>query len=391
MAKKKAAKKKSPSAKKAGKKKKAPAKKVVGEKRSYCNLPSVAPRSFGPNIGVDRQRLILMSDQKWANGTKLRYYFFNKPTDGQSVVFQDGTTGFIPWVGSSAERQLVKDAFKVWKDVGIGLEFEEVANREDAQIRIGFMKGDGHWSYVGRQILGQGVNARTMNFGQNLPFIENGIDTAIHEIGHTLGFPHEHQNPNAGIVWNEQAVINDLAQPPNEWDEATTRHNILNKIAPDSVQGSSWDPDSIMHYPFKAGMIVSPPQYSGGLEPAGGLSPRDIAWVKTFYPELRDADVTDLRPFESSQLKLAPGEQANFRIQPQETRYYDIQTFGESDTNAVLFEKDGDEFRYLTADDSSGEDRGSSLRVKLFRDHSYMLRLRLYFAQQVGNVAVMMW
>ena len=49
-------------------------------------------------------------------------------------------------------------------------------------------------------------NERTMNFGWDLT-TSYGHDTALHEIGHTLGFPHEHQNPTAGIVWNEPAVL----------------------------------------------------------------------------------------------------------------------------------------------------------------------------------------
>ena len=72
-----------------------------------------------------------------------------------------------------------------------------------------------------------------------------------HEIGHTIGFPHEHQNPNAGIVWDEEAVYRALGGPPNNWSRETTFHNIIRKIQPDRVQGSTWDPDSVMHYPFE--------------------------------------------------------------------------------------------------------------------------------------------
>lgn len=88
----------------------------------------------------------------------------------------------------------------------------------------------------------------------------------MHEIGHTLGFSHEHQNPKAGITWNEPAVIQSLAGPPNFWDEARTRHNILNKIS-GPVIGSDWDPASVMHYPFEAGLILEPASHRGGINP----------------------------------------------------------------------------------------------------------------------------
>ncbi len=34
-----------------------------------------------------------------------------------------------------------------------------------------------------------------------------------------------------------------------------------------TVEGSPWDPNSIMHYEFVAGLIQSPAEYSGGLPP----------------------------------------------------------------------------------------------------------------------------
>ena len=100
----------------------------------------------------------------------------------------------------------------------------------------------------------------------------------------TLGAPHEHQNPYSGIVWNEQAVIADLSGPPNNWDLDTINWNILRKIDVSEVEGSIWDPNSIMHYPFKAGLILKPEMYkTAPLIPAGGLSAADKEWVKKFY------------------------------------------------------------------------------------------------------------
>jgi Astacin (Peptidase family M12A) len=357
-------------------------------KFAYCSLPQVPPRELSPDVGGDRRELILVLDKKWVNGTVLHYYFFDKPADGETVFFNDGTSEFRTWTTNAAEKNAVRQAFDLWKGVGIGLEFREVPTRDEAEIRIGFMRGDGAWSYIGRDILNIGRNQRTMNFGWN---VTNDVDTAVHEIGHTLGFPHEHQNPNAGIVWDDEAVYAALARPPNEWDRATTFHNILSKISPDTIQGSSWDPDSIMHYPFEAGLIREPPAFRNGLNPAGGLSERDQTWVKTFYPPLTQNDYTEIKAFESVELDIAPREQRNFVFRPDSTRYYDLRTFGQSDTVMVLFEDDNGELRYLTGDDDSGYDYNASIRMKLFKGRKYVLRVRLYYSEGSGRTAVMVW
>lgn len=359
---------------------------------SYCALPAVAPRTFDPGVNPDRAALIIMLDRKWLNGTVLHYYFFDRETDGRSVLLQNGTREFRKWTTSTAEKDVVRKAFKVWNDVGIGLSFKEVRVREEAEVRIGFMRGDGAWSYVGRDIidLELGVNERTMNFGWDLLRHARELDTAVHEIGHTLGFPHEHQNPKAGIVWDEEAVYRALAGSPNFWDRAKTKRNIIDKIDPDDVQGSEWDPNSIMHYPFERNLIREPAQFRNGLQPAGGLSARDKTWVKTFYPPIsQPTDV--LTPAQSMPLSLTPGQQRDFKVQPTATRDYNFGTFGTSDTVMVLFEEVSGELRYLKGDDDSGEDRNASFRVRLREGRKYVLRIRLYYATIAGETAVMMW
>jgi hypothetical protein len=358
---------------------------------SYCRMPEAPARSFSPDVNPNRVRLIRISEKKWVNGTVLHYYFFDNPTDGERVFLADGTSQFIPWTTTDEEKDVVRAAFKKWKDVGIGLNFEEVSSREDAEVRIGFMRGDGAWSFVGRDALDYGPNERTMNFGWQLTRRSSEIDTAVHEIGHLVGFPHEHQNPNAGIVWNEEAVYAALAKPPNSWSRQTTFWNIIRKIDPDTVQGSSWDPNSIMHYPFERGLINEPAQYRQGLQPAGALSQRDITWVRAFYPPLNDADLAELKPLESVPLTITAGQQKNFRIQPPATRNYEIRTFGDSDIVAVLFEDDNGQPKYLSGDDDSGENRNSYMKIKLFKDRKYILRVRLYYAERHGEAAVMMW
>lgn len=362
-----------------------------GDGFHYCSVPKVPERVLAPNVGPARAALIIGLSNKWANGTTLHYYFFDKPTDRERVFFSDGTSEWRTWTGGDSQKRSVRQAFDVWKSVGIGLKLQEVASREDAEIRIGFMQGDGAWSYLGRQILNRGVQERTMNFGWN---IGNDVDTPIHEIGHTLGFPHEHQNPNAGIVWDEEAVYSALAQPPNRWPRDKTFHNIIRKINPDTVQGSNWDPNSIMHYPFEPGLIKEPAEFNrNGLDPAPGLSDRDKTWVNTFYPPLAEEEEQDpaLEPFTSVELALAPGEQKNFTISPPETRKYEIGTFGASDTVMVLFEDDDGELRYVAGDDDSGTDTNARIKLRLFKGRRYVLRIRLYWSAASGQTAVMMW
>ena len=297
-----------------------------------CAIREGTPREFAPGLAGERVRLIVGNKDKWVNGSLLRFGFFE--TSGP----------FKPWAGSEALKTQVRKAFTRWAALGIGLRFEEVTDRAQAQVRIGFLPEDGHWSYVGRQILDQGTDDRTMNLDptDNIASGEYGVDVACHEIGHTLGFPHEHQNPNAGIVWDEEAVYRALAAPPNNWSREKTFHNIIRKINPDQIQGSSWDPDSVMHYPFEPGLIIEPAMYrAAGLRPAGGLSKRDKEWVKTFYPTLGTKDHEELPLLASKKLALGPGEQRNFVLKPTATRYYEMRTFGLSDTVMVLFEREG--------------------------------------------------
>ena len=227
-----------------------------------------------------------------------------------------------------------------------------------------------------------------MNLGWN---VVGDIDTPVHEIGHTLGFPHEHQNPYAGIVWNEEAVYAALAGYPNYWPRSKTHWNIIRKINPDTVQGSNWDPDSIMHYAFEAGLIEQPEEYAGGLRPAPGLSERDKTWVQEFYTPLEPEKDKELKPYDPVKLAIAEGEQINLVIEPPATRYYNARTFGQSDTVIVLFEDDNGDPRYVTADDDSGKDYNSYIRVKLFKGRRYILRVRLYWSDRSGDTVIMMW
>lgn len=344
----------------------------------YCAVPPDPQREFDSGISDDRRRAILAIGNKWANRTHLHYYMFDSGLFG----------------GANSQQDVVREAFDVWKDVGIGLVFSEVSSSADAEIRVGFLWDGRSWSTVGTGALTRGLQERTMNLGWRIDVAgPNGLDTAIHEVGHALGFHHEHQNPNAGIVWNREAVYDHFArtqQPP--WPRETTDFNVLDTIPSHTVEGSNWDPNSIMHYSFAPGLIRQPVRFRNGLTPQPGLSQEDIEVVRRFYPNGGTGGIVpELRPWESQRLSLSPGEQKDFNVLPTETRDYDFRTFGQSDTVMVLFEEDNGDFRYVEGDDDSGFNRNASFRVRLIKGKTYQLRIRLYYQTSSGDTVVMMW
>lgn len=345
-------------------------------RKGACRLPPVALRPLALPIDPRRARLIRAAEKKWVNGTTLRYHFLQQPSLS----------------APAAQREAVNGAFSAWKELGIGINFKEVAQASEAEIRIGFDQQDGSWSYIGRDAIDLVPDAakHTMNFGWDLttPY---GRDTAIHEIGHALGFPHEHQNPNSGIVWNEAAVYAYFGGFPNNWDRETTFYNVIRKLDPGEVQGSAWDKDSVMHYAFEKGLIDQPEEFrSNALQPKGGLSPVDIEEVRRFYPAL-EAKLPELKVWDLKRIELNPGEQLNWTIRPPENREYTLQTFGALDTVMVLFEVTSDGPRYLAADDDSGTSSNAKLTTRLVPGREYILRLRLYYSDSSGGGALMMY
>lgn len=345
--------------------------------RSTCRLPPVPARPLPGDISSLRASFIAPLLTKWVNGTRLHYCFLEDPPT---------------WLGNAeANLDAVRRAFREWQGLGIGLDFIEVGDAAEAEIRIAF-RNDGSWSYVGRQAL-QITDPRepTMNFGWDLTD-EYGYDTALHEIGHAIGLGHEHQNPRAGIVWNVEAVHRYFSAPPNEFTPEEIRRNILDKQSLAGTYGSSWDRDSIMHYHFDAGLILEPSEYrEKPLIPAPGLSQLDIQHARRFYPPLSATALPLLRPFTSMPIDVAPGGQVDLEIRPELSRDYSISTFGQLDTVMVLFELVDGAPCYVKGDDDSGTDGNARIVHRLVRGREYRLRIRLHYAGSLGHGAVMMW
>ena len=160
-------------------------------------------------------------------------------------TWMNGSTLRVRFIGGTAAQRAKARQQAGWWQAVANLEFD-FNDAPDAEIRIAFDANDGAWSYVGTDCRDIPRNEATMNLG----FLDGG--TAAHEFGHAIGLAHEHQNPAGGIQWNEAVVIREMAGSPNFWDEQTTRNNILFRYRADQVNGTRFDPQSIMLYFFPA-------------------------------------------------------------------------------------------------------------------------------------------
>jgi len=334
--------------------------------RKLCKQAPQVIRTFAPSVNAHRVAFILPNLNKWVNGTEITYIFVGKGTD--------------------ADKAVVRKAFKTWKEQGIGLSFNEVKTVDEAMVRIGFNHKDGSWSYVGREILNHSKKEKTMNFGWPLSDDAYGMTTAIHEIGHTIGFEHEHQSPFAGIEWNKPAVYKEFSGRPNKWKPKEIDANILDKIPANQLTGSNWDAKSIMEYEFGPGLIIKPDEYKNGIYPSGVISTQDIMAVRSIYPPVSKSKYVKLQLNKSAPITVDSGAQVDFLFKAPTTRKYTFQTVGKLDTVMVISELVKTKKEYLSGDDDSGTDNNSMIRLPLVKGREYLINIRvLYNAEAVGG------
>ncbi len=296
---------------------------------------------------------ILVINKMWPNGATLRVKFMG---------------------GSAADHEKVKGWANQWMDHA-NLKFEYV-NDDDAEIRVGFVQGDGSWSAVGTDALNRNffpLTDRTMNFGWEL---EEG--TVLHEFGHAIGLGHEHQNPDGGIEWNEQVVINALRRPPNRWSPETTRHNVLRKYSETQVNGTRFDPDSVMLYFFPASWT----QNGIATHANEVLSDTDKNFIGSTmaYPkEPKDGVFLEVNAPATEASIGTPGEEDQFRFRVGAAGFYNVETEGSTDVVMRLYGPDSD--TNLIAEDDDG---GKNFNAKISRDlevGEYLVQVRHYWNQ----------
>ena len=204
-----------------------------------------------------------------------------------SRLWKPGRTLRVRMIGGKRKsRAIAGDALTVWMSY-VSLRFVPVRdNGGAAEIRIAFDPTLGSWSMLGTDALLIPEPQPTMNLGWD------DMGTALHEVGHMLGLIHEHQNPDANIPWDEEAVYRFYAGPPNNWPRAQTKANVLDVYNQRLITNGGYDPASIMLYPVPAALL-RPEGRSRATGFNRVLSPGDKALGQRLYPPLGIKDHLD--------------------------------------------------------------------------------------------------
>lgn len=209
------------------------------------------------SIPKDVQHLTFYKGKDWTKGQTILVNFLN---------------------GTPDEHEIVKEVYKELSFVNLNFEF--VPDYQISDVRWTFTKGAGSWSYLGTDAMLIGKQKPTINIGWTIDKA-----TVRHEIGHQLGAPHEHQNPNANIAWNRDNVIRDLSGPPNSWTLQQITYNVFDAVQRErlyiSAKGlDAYDKKSIMHYFFPDSWVLS----GGGFTMNTTWSNQDITAFSEKYP-----------------------------------------------------------------------------------------------------------
>lgn len=331
--------------------------------RKMC-FDKILPRDlYRPNRTTmsagGRIRAIAIADKRWINGTTIRIRFLE---------------------GTQEQIDMVKEFAPQWTQHA-NLKFE-FTDDIDAQIRVAFDSSDGAWSYVGTDNLNIPRSQPTLNLGWQ------DESVILHEFGHMIGLSHEHQNPDQGINWNEQVVIDELAGPPNYWDESTVRHNVLKKYSADILHGTAFDPESIMLYAFPAEWTTD----GFATHENDELSNIDKEFVKSekMYPSMDPAEqrAVPLELCRTVEAEISQaGEEDLYRLIVEQSGIYTIQTRGSTDVVMQLYGPDS-LATLIAEDDDGGSGRNSLIEAEL-ESGKYYLQVKHYSPDARGAYKIL--
>jgi hypothetical protein len=230
-------------------------------------------------------RAAFFADKIWPKGAKITYAFIGTGkqiprTSLNTLKNRRGYNGqpldIDPLQNSVGKMSVIDAVDKIIKErisPIVGLNISRVTDPKDANVRISFDPNGGAWSLVGTDCLHEKLKP-TMNLGWF------DVATVMHEWGHTLGMIHEHQNPSGNpIKWDDPKVYK-WAKDTQGWDKQTTDSNIISRYKSSQINGSVFDPQSIMLYFFPGSLTEN----NEGTHENLRLSGLDVTWINKMYP-----------------------------------------------------------------------------------------------------------
>ncbi len=242
--------------------------------------------------------------------------------------------------GNAQSKKVFAEYAEEWlkvSDATLKFNFDQPKSR--AQIRVLF-RSRGHSSALGTDCLHTPKSRPTMQFGWDPATYSHKAEVKrviLHEVGHALGFIHEHQRPDTRkeVKFDVHKLNQFFGKSPNYWSPATVKAQILDQYdIPLSTNATEFDRKSIMAY-------FIPPEATKdgkGIPPNKELSKNDIKLMRRIYgkPEsggggttVNDKVVTlTVDAAKPKKIKIGPGQTRICKFEITKTRFYTVRTHG---------------------------------------------------------------
>jgi hypothetical protein len=240
--------------------------------------------------GDDNTRAVLVTAFQWPIPAKLTVCFDKGPIELRPKIAR----AMLEWSALTQGNIVFIFGSRINPVDGSPIDFKDCDRAVPDKIRIGFVRGSGHWSQIGT--LSETVfpmNSMNLDFDRNpRPDDKTVREITLHETGHALAFHHEHQSPGAPCKnWAWDRILIDYNWPGDTREaKEKAMHGNLDRLNDEVlITGqhayvyTAYDKQSIMHYSFSAEMFTDGTANPCYIPQPSGLSEMDKQAVVDAY------------------------------------------------------------------------------------------------------------